>query len=128
MIKGDVLFFLILFLASSLAVYAQFKLEELAARPQWESFLKKVKIIKSESIGEGVTKSKKLFFCARETWRPLPFGKGRPVWGLSFTINGSVKSPLTAWPSFWGSTWFLPPSRGDTGWTPDLSSSGFRFP
>jgi hypothetical protein len=56
MIKGDVLFFLILFLASSLAVYAQSKLEELAARPQWESFLKKAKIIRSETIGEGVTK------------------------------------------------------------------------
>jgi hypothetical protein len=58
--KKDILFFSIFFLASSLAAYPQFKPEELAARPQWENFLKKAKIIKGETIGEGVTKSKKL--------------------------------------------------------------------
>jgi hypothetical protein len=40
---------------------AQFTLEELAERPQIEEFLKKAKILRSQEIGEGVTKPIRLF-------------------------------------------------------------------
>jgi len=39
----------------------QFKSEEVAAREQWEEFLKTAEITKSERIGEGVTKPWKLY-------------------------------------------------------------------
>lgn len=50
------------------------------ARPRWEDFLKTAKIIKGETIGEGVTKSKKLFLRkgdveAQAVWkRPTSLG------------------------------------------------------
>jgi hypothetical protein len=47
-------------LFSSLVSLAQFTPEELARRPQWEDFLSTAKIIKSERIGEGVSKPRKL--------------------------------------------------------------------
>lgn len=40
---------------------AQFYPEEIAERAQWEELLKKGKIIKSQKIGEGVTKPRRLF-------------------------------------------------------------------
>jgi hypothetical protein len=58
--KGILFFVLVGSLASSALVYAQFTPEELAERPQWEHFLKKAKIVKGETVGEGVTKAKKL--------------------------------------------------------------------
>ncbi len=40
---------------------AQFYPEEIAKRTQWEELLKKGKIVKSQKLGEGVTKPKRLF-------------------------------------------------------------------
>ncbi len=39
----------------------QFKQEELAKRGFWEEYLKKAKIIKSEKVGEGITKPRKIY-------------------------------------------------------------------
>lgn len=46
---------------------AQFKEDELAQRARWEEFLRKAKIIKSEAIGEGVTKPMKLLLRKGDT-------------------------------------------------------------
>ena len=40
---------------------AQFTPEELAERAKWEEFLKKAKVVKSERLGQGVTKSRRLY-------------------------------------------------------------------
>jgi len=40
---------------------AQFTAEEIAQRPYWEEFLKTAEIVRSEEIGEGVTKPFKLY-------------------------------------------------------------------
>jgi hypothetical protein len=58
--KGQIVFFIIFILASALASFAQLTPELTAERPKWEDFLKTAKIIKSEKVGEGVTKPKKL--------------------------------------------------------------------
>lgn len=42
-------------------VFAQFAPDEVARRPFWEEFLKTAEIVRSEEIGEGVTKPFKLF-------------------------------------------------------------------
>jgi hypothetical protein len=41
--------------------WAQFTPEEIAQRPEWEEFLKTAEIVKSEKIGEGVTKPDRLY-------------------------------------------------------------------
>jgi hypothetical protein len=44
----------------SLPLRAQFTADEIAQRAQWEAFLAEARIVKSEAIGEGVTKPYKL--------------------------------------------------------------------
>ena len=48
-------------LASGPYAQAQFKPEDIAQREQWEEFLITADIVKSEPIGEGVTKPMKLY-------------------------------------------------------------------
>ncbi len=43
------------------SAYGQFTPEEIAARPQWEQFLETAEIIRSEEIGEGVTRPFRLY-------------------------------------------------------------------
>jgi hypothetical protein len=50
-----------LFIAFHSESWAQFTSEEIAQRPQWEEFLKTAEIIKTEAIGEGVTKPIKVY-------------------------------------------------------------------
>jgi len=54
---------MILFLSSlsAVPVSAQFTAEEIAQRPFWEDYLKNAEIVRSEEIGEGVTKPLKLY-------------------------------------------------------------------
>jgi hypothetical protein len=52
--------FLLLFVNLSVAV-AQFTPEEIAQRPFWEEYLKTAEIVRSEEIGEGVTKPFRLY-------------------------------------------------------------------
>lgn len=40
---------------------AQFTPEELAERAKWEEFLKKAKVVKSEKLGQGITKPRRLY-------------------------------------------------------------------
>jgi hypothetical protein len=61
---GRQIFFLLfscLFFVSIRPVCAQFTPEEVAKRPFWEEFLKTADIVRSEEIGEGVTKPYKLY-------------------------------------------------------------------
>jgi hypothetical protein len=58
-IAGTVVF--LLALSSSPWLYAQFTAEEIAQRPFWEEFLKTAEIVRSEEIGEGVTKPLRLY-------------------------------------------------------------------
>lgn len=51
---------LCLILAAS-PLFGQFTPEEIAQRPQWEEFLRTAEIVRSEPIGEGVTKPWKLY-------------------------------------------------------------------
>ena len=53
--------FLFLVFLSVLPARAQFTAEEIAQRPFWEEFLKTAEIVRSEEIGEGVTKPLKLY-------------------------------------------------------------------
>ncbi|MCX6562475.1 MAG: hypothetical protein NTU60_02590 [Candidatus Aminicenantes bacterium] len=48
-------------LTAGILALAQFKPEEIAQREQWEDFLLTAEIVKSEPIGEGVTKPQKLY-------------------------------------------------------------------
>ena len=48
-------------------VFAQFTPEEVARRPFWEEFLKTAEIVRSEEIGEGVTKPFKLYLRRDDT-------------------------------------------------------------
>lgn len=55
-------FFIFLFiLGITTQSIAQFYPEEIAKRAQWEELLKKGKIVKSQKLGEGVTKPRRLF-------------------------------------------------------------------
>lgn len=53
--------FLFLFLAQSYTSSAQLTPTEIAERSKWEEFLKNAEIVRSEDVGEGVTKPKRLF-------------------------------------------------------------------
>lgn len=59
--KFAILTLLVFFLGFGFQLLAQFTPEELAERPKWEEFLKTAKVIKSEKIGEGVTKPRRLY-------------------------------------------------------------------
>jgi hypothetical protein len=48
-------------LTAGILAWAQFKPEEIGQREQWEDFLMTAEIVKSEPIGEGVTKPWKLY-------------------------------------------------------------------
>jgi len=50
-----------LFFIFVIPAHAQFTAEEIAQRPFWEDFLKTAEIVRSEEIGEGVTKPLKLY-------------------------------------------------------------------
>lgn len=50
-----------LFLLVNIGLFPQFLPEEIAARPECENFLKTAEIVRSEPIGEGVTKPLKLY-------------------------------------------------------------------
>ena len=52
---------LFLVFVSVLPAGAQFTAEEIAQRPFWEEFLKTAEIVRSEEIGEGVTKPLKIY-------------------------------------------------------------------
>jgi len=52
---------LFLVFISVIPARAQFTAEEIAQRPYWEDFLKTAEIVRSEEIGEGVTKPLKLY-------------------------------------------------------------------
>jgi hypothetical protein len=58
---------LILFLAQNYSIIAQFTPEELEERANLEEFLKTAEIIKSEEIGEGVTKPIRLYLKKENT-------------------------------------------------------------
>ncbi len=51
----------VLILAVTSILFPQFLPEEIASRPEYEEFLKSAEIVKSEPIGEGVTKPFKLY-------------------------------------------------------------------
>jgi hypothetical protein len=53
--------FLLISGAGVQAAYGQFTPEEIAERPQWEQFLETAEIIRSEEIGQGVTRPFRLF-------------------------------------------------------------------
>ena len=53
--------------ASFHPLFAQFNTEEIAQRPFWEEFLKTAEIVRSEEIGEGVTKPFKLYLRKDDT-------------------------------------------------------------
>jgi len=66
--KGDKMkkkvFFLflgIILLSQTLLLFSQFTPEEIAERAKWEEFLKTAEIMRSEDIGEGVTKPYRLY-------------------------------------------------------------------
>jgi len=59
--KAILIFFLFSGLNLALRSAPQFHPEDLDKRPFWEDFLRTAKILKSENIGEGVTKPKRLF-------------------------------------------------------------------
>jgi hypothetical protein len=52
---------ILVFFSSVIPARAQFTAEEIAQRPYWEDFLKTAEIVKSEEIGEGVTKPLRLY-------------------------------------------------------------------
>jgi hypothetical protein len=56
-----VFMFLVLSGLSAVPAGAQFTAEEIAQRPFWEEFLKTAEIVRSEEIGEGVTKPLRLY-------------------------------------------------------------------
>jgi hypothetical protein len=51
----------LLFFVTIIPARAQFTAEEIAQRPFWEDFLKTAEIVRSEEIGEGVTKPLRLY-------------------------------------------------------------------
>jgi hypothetical protein len=80
--KGIFILVIICVLASSREVFSQLTPEEVAQRPMWEVFLKTAKIVKGESVGEGVTKPRRLLLKKGTTeayaaWkRPIGIGAG----------------------------------------------------
>jgi len=82
------LFFLFIFLP---AAYAQFTAEEIAQRPYWEDFLKTADIVRSEDIGEGVTKPQRLYLKkgdveAKAAWKNPSGGQGYALEGWQYEI------------------------------------------
>jgi hypothetical protein len=59
--KAFLAIFLLSFLGAAYCALAQFTPQEIAQREYWEDFLKTADIIKSEPIGEGVTKPWRLY-------------------------------------------------------------------
>jgi hypothetical protein len=81
-------------LFSSLVSFAQFPPEELARRPMWEDFLSTAKIIKSEKIGEGVSKPRKLLLKKGDTEASAVWKRPR---GLSAGTSDKWESEVAAY-------------------------------
>ena len=63
-----------LFVLAAGFIFAQFRPEELAMRSEWEVFLKTADIVRSEDVGEGITKPKRFYLKkgdreARAVWK-----------------------------------------------------------
>jgi hypothetical protein len=82
---------LFFFCISLPAAYAQFTAEEIAQRPYWEDYLKTAEIVRSEDVGEGVTKPLKLYLKkgdveAKAVWKNAKGGQGYALEGWEHEI------------------------------------------
>jgi hypothetical protein len=69
--------------ALALPAAAQFKPEEIAAREKWEEFLRTAEIVKSEPVGEGVTRPWKLLLRQGGV-------ENKAVWKDVDTVDGAI--------------------------------------